>query len=168
MSHWRIWDFSVIWNFFFWDTDSGVSRDLQAKTASMPSLHSAFCQWPLWGLSDAARVQQGFCPPAWGSEFTGDCGLWDSLPSLLVDSGSATERTSVRSSVLRKVLGWHAAGQLVQRVLKAGGWVCFPPGVRCPPSFHHGGSEPQSVNPLLPLVTSRRLWIFWTYSQSST
>lgn len=83
MNHWTIWDFSVIWNFFFWDTDSGVSRDLQAETALMPSLHSAFCQWPLWGLSDAARVQQGLCPPAWGSEFTGHCGLWDSLHSLL-------------------------------------------------------------------------------------
>lgn len=169
MNHWRIWDVSVIWNFVFWDTDARVSRDLQAEAAYMTPLHSAFCQWPLWGLSDAVHIQQGALPSS--LRIGVDRSLW-ALRQLALSSGltlavQQKEHWLVRSSILRKVPGRHAAGQLVQGELKARTCARFLSGVRWPPSFHHGGSEPQSINPLLPLVTSRRVWIFWTFSQSS-
>ena len=83
MSHWRIWDFSVIWNFSFL---GHRFRSFEGPTGwnSISAITPfCLCQWPLRGPSDAARIQQGLCPPACGSEFIGHCGLWDSLPSLL-------------------------------------------------------------------------------------
>lgn len=68
---------------------------------------------PVFSRASALQLEDQSLQVTAGSE--------TACPLFWVDSGSATERTSVRSSVLRKVLGRHAAGQLVQRALKAGG-----------------------------------------------
>lgn len=165
MNDGRIWVFSVIWNFFcgtqIWQSPVPYMLKQHKWAHSFPPLPVTYfgalqCRPHLAGALPSSLEDQSLQVTE-GSETA--CTLF------WVDSGNTTKRTLMRISILRKVHGQHAAAPLVQRELKSGGCVGFPPGVQWP-SSHHSRSEPQSVNPLLSPVTSRRVWIFWTFSQN--
>ena len=84
----------------------------------MTSLHSASAN----DLSDAVRIQQGALPSSLRIGVYRS--LW-ALRQLALSPGltlavQQKEHWLVRSSILRKVLGRHAAGQLAQMELQAG------------------------------------------------
>ena len=167
MNHGRIWVFSVIWNFFC---------GMQIRQSPVPYMlkqhkwaHS-FLPLPvtyLGALQCRPHLTGCFALQPWGSGLTGHWGLWDSLHSLLSWLWQYNKE-NVDENLHPQEGPWATRSSPTgPEGVKSGGCVCFPPGVQWP-SFHHSGSEPRSVNPLLSPVTSRRVWIFWTFSQNYT
>lgn len=163
MSHWRDLGFFCDLKLFSGTQIHFEGDPTKAETGISALTPFCLCQWPLRGPSDAARVGRASALQLAGSEFIGHWGLLRQ-PALSSGLTLAEQQGNISEKLNPQEGPWAAhAWPTGPGKLKAGrlcfistwGYDDLPPFIR--------GSEPQSANPLLPLVTSRRVWIFWTF-----